>query len=82
MNNKPILLVQAGARKKVYVTFEEDTIPNKGGYFCQTYHDPECEIPTTMSVTIPNQLLRGASDKLKLAKSLANEKVKKWYYVN
>jgi hypothetical protein len=82
MDTKSILCVQAGARKKVYVTFEQDTIPNKGGYYCQTFHDPECTIPTTMSFTIQNHLLRGASDKLKLAKSIANEKVKKWYYIN
>lgn len=82
MSNKPILCVQAGARKKVYVTFEEDTIPNKGGYFCQTYHDAECTMPTTMSFTIQNHLLRGSEDKLKMAKILANDKVKKWYYIN
>ena len=82
MNNKPILCVQAGARKRVYVTFEEDTHPNKGGYFCQTYHDAECTMPTTMSFTIQNNLLRGSEDKLKMAKILANDKVKKWYYIN
>lgn len=80
--SKPILCVQAGARKKVYVTFEEDTIPNKGGYFCQTFHDAECTMPTTMSFTIQNHLLRGSKDKLKMAKILANDKVKKWYYIN
>jgi hypothetical protein len=80
--SKPILCVQAGSRKKVYVTFEEDTIPNKGGYFCQTYHDAECTMPTTMSFTIQNHLLRGSEDKLKMAKILANDKVKKWYYIN
>lgn len=80
--SKPILCVQAGVRKKVYVTFEEDTIPNKGGYFCQTFHDAECTMPTTMSFTIQNHLLRGSEDKLKMAKILANDKVKKWYYIN
>jgi hypothetical protein len=46
--SKNILVAQAGKRKKVWVTMEEDTFPNKGGYFCQVYHDPDCTMPTDM----------------------------------
>lgn len=78
MDNVRIPLgVQVSPRKKVFVTFEEDTFPNKGGYFCQTYYDLELEFPTNISFTIPKRDVCGFEDRLKQAKVLAAEKVKR-----
>jgi hypothetical protein len=79
--SKNILVAQAGKRKKVWVIMEEDTFPNKGGYFCQVYHDPDCTMPTDMCFTIQSTLLRSCADKLKMAQKLASDKVKNYFYV-
>lgn len=81
MNTSTILQVQVGARKKVYVSFENDTFPNNGGYFCQVWLDPNKEFKPkcNLDFTIDRNLLRGAEDKLRLAKSIANEKVKRMF---
>ena len=38
-----MLSVQITPRRKKYVSFIEDTIPNKGGFFCKVYDDPNGE---------------------------------------
>ena len=38
-----MLSVQITPRRKKYVSFIEDTVPNKGGFFCKVYEDPNGE---------------------------------------
>ena len=70
--------VQVNKRTTLYLTLTEDTKPNKGGYFCQVYADPElkCELE---SFTIENSVIRGADNPINRAKVVANSRVKAMY---
>ena len=70
-----LLVVNITPRKKVYVDFTPDTFPNKGGFYCEIYFDSNKEFRYD-GFTIQASLLRNAADKEKLAKSIANDKVK------
>lgn len=81
METNTILGVQVNSRTKVYVSFEEDTFPNKGGYFCEVWLDPNKEFKPRYNYdfTIDRQYLRSSGDRLRLAKSLATERVKQMF---
>jgi len=70
-----LLAVNVTPRKRVYVDFTPDTHPNKGGYFCEVYLDPDKEFKYD-EFTIQANLLRNTTEREKLARSVANEKVK------
>lgn len=77
-----MLAVQITPRRKKYVSFTNDTHPNKGGFFCQVYDDENCEFETGDSFVIHNYELRsckGDNEKRLMAMKLANEKVKALY---
>lgn len=70
-----MLAVQVSPRRRVYVSFTDDTHPNKGGYFCQVYQDEDMEFEIDNFV-IQSASLKGAEDKLKRAYIIANSTVK------
>jgi len=70
-----MLKVQLSPRRKVYVTFCDDTFPNKGGYYCQIYGDENLQWELDNFV-IHNNELAGAQDRLKKAYIIANFRVK------
>lgn len=70
-----MLAVQVSPRKKVYVSFTEDTFPNKGGYYCQVYGDVDMEFELD-NFTISRFEISGAEDKLKRAYLIASGRVK------
>lgn len=71
-----MLLVKVN-RRKVYVDFEEDTAPNKGGYFCKVYGDSE-KFDYIDCFTIRKENVRG-SEPLKRAMLYANEYIQTHY---
>ena len=76
-----MLSVQITPRRKKYVSFIEDTIPNKGGFFCKVYEDPNGEFESDC-FTIHNYEVKNTetkTDKLKLAYKIATNKVKTMY---
>lgn len=76
-----MLSVQISPRRKKYVSFIEDTAPNKGGYFCRVYDDPNAEFESDY-FTIHNYEVKNSAtkaDKLKLAYKVATNKVKLIY---
>jgi len=73
-----ILKVQVNKRTALYVTFTEDTKPNKGGYYCQVYADPDLKYELD-GFTIENSILHGLADPMARAKVVANSKVKAMY---
>ena len=75
-----MLKVQVNKRTTLYVSFCEDTQPNKGGYYCQVYADPELECQVDDFV-VHNYQLRGLNEneKKKRACVIANSVVKGRY---
>lgn len=69
-----MLAVQINKKQKLYVTFEDDTKPNRGGYYCQVYADEKCEYKID-DFTIHNSRLEGVENKMKRACVIANSVV-------
>ena len=74
-----MLAVQVSPRRKVWVSFCNDTHPNKGGYFCQVYNDPNCEDEVDNFVIHKSQISPAITDeneRRKKAMVIANQRVK------
>lgn len=76
-----MLSVKVNSVRKVYVSFCDDTHPNKGGYFCQVYEDENMEKEIDNFVIHANEL-RGltGTEKLHAAYKIANRLVKQMIY--
>ena len=62
----------------VYVTFCDDTEPNKGGYYCQIYSDYNLDDEVD-NLVIHNSWLSGAKDKLRVAEKIATQMISDVY---
>lgn len=74
-----MLAVQVSPRRKVWVSFCDDTFPNKGGYYCQVYNDPNCEDEIDNFVIGKNEIPMSVTDgneRRKKAMVIANQRVK------
>jgi hypothetical protein len=72
-----MLRVDITKSKSVYVTFCDDTHPNKGGYFCQVYADENCEFEIDNFVIHRNELPNvSGNERLKQAEKIANSRTK------
>ena len=40
-----MIAVQVSTRTKLYFEMEEDTFPNKGGFYCKVYRDNSTDFP-------------------------------------
>ena len=72
-----MLVLQVTNRTKLYFHLEEDTFPNKGGFFCRVYKDPNGEFPFA-DFTIDKRKLIG-TDRVRTANKLAVAKIKALY---
>ena len=77
---KDALCVQVSPRKKVWVYFEDDTFPNKGGYYCKAYATEERdERFMAYDFTIRKEELGCAENRVKNALSRAKTKVETYF---
>ena len=76
-----MLAVKITEKRKVYVSFCDDTHPNKGGYYCQVYADENGEFELDNFVIHRNELpiCQDANERLKKAYIVANAKVKSMF---
>jgi len=73
-----MLKVQVTPRKVVYVEMEEDTKPNKGGYFCTIYGDDTHDFPMGSFVIHNYDLTGEGEERKKKALVAANFKAKEY----
>ena len=73
-----MLSVKVNSRRTVFVSLEEDTKPNIGGYYCQIFDDPDKKYRID-HFTINNYSIGNGGDKYKRAVILANDKVKQLF---
>ena len=74
-----MLAVQVSPRRKVWVSVEEDTFPNKGGYFCKVFDDPNGESEIDNFVINKNEIpmsITDGNERRKKAMVIANQRVK------
>lgn len=74
-----MLAVQLSPRRKVWVSVEEDTFPNKGGYFCEVFDDPNGESRVDSFTIGRNEIpmsITDANERRKKAMVIANQRVK------
>lgn len=73
-----MLAVQLSPRRKVWVSVEEDTFPNRGGYFCEVFDDPNGESRVDSFTIGKNETPMSVTDveRRKKAMVIANQKVK------
>ena len=77
-----MLAVQVNSKRKVWVSFCDDTFPNKGGYYCQVYNDPNCEDEVDNFVIHKNEIRPSITDdneRRKAAMVIANQRVKSMF---
>ena len=77
--NKNMLAVQVSPRRKVWVSVEEDTFPNKGGYFCKVFDDPNGESLVDSFTISKNEIpmsITDGNERRKKAMVIANQRVK------
>lgn len=73
-----MLAVQLSPRRKVWVSVKEDTFPNKGGYFCEVFDDPNGESRVDSFTVGKNEIPMSTdgNERRKKAMVIANQKVK------
>ena len=73
-----MLAVQLSPRRKVWVSVSEDTFPNRGGYFCEVFDDPNGESRVDSFTIGKNEIPMSvnANERRKKAMVIANQKVK------
>ena len=74
-----MLSVQISSTRKVWVSFTNDTYPNKGGYFCQVYNDPNGEDEIDNFVVHNYEIgtsITDENERRKKAMVIANRRVK------
>lgn len=74
-----MLAVQLSPRRKVWVSVEEDTFPNRGGFFCEVFDDPNGKSLVDSFTIGKNEIPMSITDgyeRRKKAMVIANQKVK------
>ena len=75
-----MLAVQVSPRRKVWISLANDTHPNKGGYYCQVYNDPNGEDEVVDNFVIHNYEISPSitdeNERRKKAMVIANQRVK------
>ena len=73
-----MLAVQLSPRRKVWVSVEEDTFPNRGGYFCEVFDDPNGESRVDSFTIGKNEIPMSidGNERKKKAMVIANQRVK------
>lgn len=72
-----MITLQVTNRTKLYFQLEPDTYPNKGGFYCRVYKDPDGE-KLFAEFCIRRDTLTGG-DKMKIANKIAVAKIKMLY---
>lgn len=74
-----MLAVQLSPRRKVWVSVSEDTFPNRGGFFCEVFNDPNGESRADSFTISKNEIpmsITDANERRKKAMVIANQRTK------
>lgn len=73
-----MLAVQVSSRRKVWVSVEEDTFPNRGGFFCEVFNDPNGESRVDSFTISRNEIPMSidGNERRKKAMVIANQRTK------
>ena len=74
-----MLAVQLSPRRKVWVSVSDDTFPNRGGFFCEVFNDPDGESRVDSFTIGKNEIPMSVSDaneRRKKAMVIANQRTK------